>query len=59
MSSIAFMKLTHHEQMSADKVVVLSGGRVIEIGKPKDLLAKPGGEFKEMVHAAGLDVRSK
>lgn len=53
------MKLTRHEQMSANKVVVLSGGRVIEIGKPKDLLAKPGGEFKEMVHAAGLDVRSK
>lgn len=52
------MKLTHHRQMSADKVVVLSDGRVIEVGNTKDLLAKPGGEFKEMVHAAGLNIKS-
>lgn len=35
--------------LGADQVVVLGGGRVLEIGDPKDLLQKDGGIFKGMV----------
>ncbi|MFO7168989.1 MAG: ABC transporter ATP-binding protein [Chloroflexota bacterium] len=36
---------------SADRVVVVAGGRIVEEGPPEELLARPGGHFAAMVRA--------
>jgi ATP-binding cassette subfamily B protein len=37
----------------ADRVVVLEGGRSVEIGSPDELLARSGGFYRRMVGAEG------
>ncbi len=39
----------------ADKIIVLEGGRVVEMGAPTDLLAAQG-RFYELYHAQRLDI---
>ncbi|XP_049529374.1 ATP-binding cassette sub-family C member 4-like [Anopheles darlingi] len=36
-----------------DRVVVMEGGRAVEFGQPAELLKRPGGVFREIVHATG------
>jgi ATP-binding cassette subfamily C (CFTR/MRP) protein 4 len=38
-----------------DKIMVLDAGRVVEFGTPFELLQKPDGWFKSMVHETGPD----
>lgn len=40
--------------MDYDKIVVLSKGKIIEMGEPKKLLADPKSEFSSMARDAGL-----
>lgn len=38
-----------HSLLDFDQVVVLNSGQLVELGHPKDLLNKPGGEFAELL----------
>lgn len=38
-----------HTILDSDRIIVLSSGKLIENGRPEDLLAQEGGVFKDMV----------
>lgn len=40
-----------------DSIVILSDGKVIEVGSPHELLKNTDSSFSEMVNAMGSDVR--
>lgn len=39
----------------ADQVVVMGGGRVLEVGAPAELRARPGGAYAALVAASAAD----
>ena len=39
--------------MDFDRVAVMDGGRLVEMGPPDELLKRPGGRFKALVDAGG------
>ena len=44
--------------IDADLVIVMEGGRVVEKGSPKDLVANTESVFRRMVQEAGVDIGS-
>ena len=37
--------------LDADKILVLDDGQLVELGTPKELMARSGGRFRSLVHA--------
>ena len=37
--------------LDADKIMVLDEGQLVELGTPKELMARSGGRFRSLVHA--------
>lgn len=42
-----------------DKIVVMDDGRIVEIGKPKDLLRVEGGKFEKIVSENGAEFKER
>ena len=40
-----------HSVLDADKILVLDDGQLVELGTPKELMARSGGRFRALVHA--------
>ena len=38
--------------LDADKIMVLDDGELVEFGPPRELMARPSGRFRAMVHAS-------